>query len=61
MFTYTWRCKNKHEFETTNLKPNQKPLKCPHCKSRQITKIIVSAPTVQFKGSGFYINDKDKK
>lgn len=61
MAIYTWRCKNKHEFETTNLKINQKPLKCPHCRSRQITKIIVSVPTVKFVGSGFYINDKDKK
>jgi len=34
---------------------------CPKCKSLKVHRIITQAPQVQFKGSGFYINDKDKK
>lgn len=33
---------------------------CPKCKSSKTKKIITSAPQIQFKGKGFYINDHKK-
>jgi len=36
---------------------NEKPLRvCPHCGERKLKKLL-SAPAIQFKGSGFYITD----
>jgi putative FmdB family regulatory protein len=36
---------------------NEKPLKvCPHCGEKKLKKLM-SAPAIQFKGSGFYITD----
>ncbi len=36
---------------------NEKPLRvCPHCGEKKLKKLM-SAPAIQFKGSGFYITD----
>src|SRR5229473_2615999 len=33
---------------------------CPHCRKKKLHK-LVSSPAIQFKGSGFYINDYARK
>ncbi len=36
-------------------------MKCPHCKSKRIEKLISSGVTAVFKGPGFYVNDYPKR
>jgi putative FmdB family regulatory protein len=57
---YEYECKKcKHRFEKI-LKFSDKPMKkCPDC-GGQVEQLI-SAPTVQFKGAGWYVTDYAKK
>ena len=57
---YEYQCtKCGHRFEKIQ-KFSDKPIrKCPECGSR--VEQVVSAPAVQFKGSGWYVTDYAKK
>ena len=65
MKTYDYRCKDcENEFSiefsmSKELDDNTLPT-CPSCQSPNTQKIIKSAPTVVFKGSGCYSNDNKK-
>lgn len=50
-----------HQFEHLTLKAPVEPLEltCPSCESGNIRKLL-SAPNIQFKGSGFYKTDSKK-
>jgi putative FmdB family regulatory protein len=57
---YEYECKKcKHRFEKI-LKFSDKPMKkCPDCGGAG--EQLISAPTVQFKGAGWYVTDYAKK
>jgi putative FmdB family regulatory protein len=57
---YEYQCKKcKHRFEKI-LKFSDKPIrKCPECGGP--VEQLLSAPAVQFKGSGWYVTDYAKK
>jgi putative FmdB family regulatory protein len=57
---YEYECKKcKHRFEKI-LKFSDKPMKkCPDCGGA--VEQLISAPTVQFKGAGWYVTDYAKK
>jgi putative FmdB family regulatory protein len=57
---YEYQCqKCHHRFEKIQ-KFSDKPMKkCPDCGGR--VEQMISAPAVQFKGSGWYVNDYAKK
>jgi putative FmdB family regulatory protein len=60
MPNYEYLCKNcGHRFEQIR-KFSDKPLrKCPECGG--VIEQVISAPAVQFKGSGWYVTDYAKK
>ena len=60
MPNYEYLCKNcGHRFEQIR-KFSDKPLrKCPECGG--VIEQLISAPAVQFKGSGWYVTDYAKK
>jgi putative FmdB family regulatory protein len=60
MPNYEYLCKNcGHRFEQIR-KFSDKPLrKCPECGG--VIEQVISAPAVQFKGSGWYVTDYPKK
>lgn len=63
MITYEFQCKKcEHKFSLDlSIKEYEKlERKCPQCKSKEV-KRIYSLPIINFVGTGFYINDKDKK
>ena len=45
--------------EFDKLKDNK--LKCVHCGKKKATRVVLSSPTIEFVGEGFYSNDKDNK
>jgi putative FmdB family regulatory protein len=54
---YEYVCKNCGERTEAIQKMGEKPLtSCPHCGKRALKK-AVSAPAIQFKGSGWYVTD----
>ncbi len=57
---YEYQCKKcGHRFEEIQ-KFSDKPLtKCPKCRKGRLEKLL-SAPAVQFKGSGWYVTDYGK-
>lgn len=64
-----YRCRNsecRHEFTldvpTTSNLESRKYVKahCPVCTSKRVDRLI-EAPALIFKGTGFYVTDKDKK
>lgn len=60
---YDFKCHDcNHQFEHLALKAPKEPLElaCPMCDSKKTQKLL-SAPNVQFKGSGFYVTDSKKK
>lgn len=62
MPTFDFKCHDcNHQFEHLALPGTKKPLQldCPSCKSTKVQKLL-SVPNVQFKGSGFYVNDSKK-
>lgn len=61
MPTYVYKCNScKKEHEIVQ-KITEEPLKaCPECKENAMIRILPQSVTLQFKGSGFYINDYAK-
>jgi putative FmdB family regulatory protein len=58
---YEYQCKAcKHKFEKIQKFSDPPPTKCPECGKGKIQQMM-SAPAVQFKGSGFYATDYGKK
>lgn len=58
---YEYQCKAcKHKFERIQKFSDPPPTKCPECGKGKIQQMM-SAPAVQFKGSGFYVTDYGKK
>lgn len=66
MPVYDYKCTTcKNEFEKTlkiaDLDDKKKKVRCPVCHSSRVKRSYTKPATVQYKGSGFYITDKDKK
>src|SRR5664279_3478798 len=57
---YEYLCKKcGHRFEEIRKFSDKQPKKCPECGG--VIEQLISAPTVQFKGSGWYVTDYPKK
>ncbi len=57
---YEYLCKKcGHRFEEIKKFSDKQPKKCPECGG--VIEQLISAPTVQFKGSGWYVTDYAKK
>jgi len=57
---YEYQCtKCGHRFEKIQKFSDKKITKCPECRGR--VEQTISAPAVQFKGSGWYVTDYAKK
>jgi putative FmdB family regulatory protein len=57
---YEYQCKKCHSLTERIQKFSDPPLAiCPHCGGE--LEQLISAPTVQFKGSGWYVTDYAKK
>jgi putative FmdB family regulatory protein len=58
---YEYRCKScKHQFEKIQ-KFSDDPIRvCPQCGQESVEQLL-SAPAVQFKGSGWYVTDYARK
>ena len=60
MPTYKYRCEScKHEFETFQSMLDDPITECTKCVKGKVIRLIQPVG-IQFKGSGFYINDKSK-
>jgi len=60
MPNYEYLCqKCGHRFEEIRKFSDKQPTKCPECKG--VLEQVISAPAVQFKGSGWYVTDYAKK
>ncbi|HWR36602.1 MAG TPA: zinc ribbon domain-containing protein [Clostridia bacterium] len=58
---YEYQCKScQHRFEKIQKFSDPLVTKCPECGKEQVEQMI-SAPAVQFKGSGWYVTDYAKK
>jgi putative FmdB family regulatory protein len=54
---YEYRCDHCRKKTEVIQSYSEKPLKiCPHCGERKLKKLM-SAPAIQFKGSGWYVTD----
>lgn len=59
---YEYRCKKcGHVFERMQKFSDPHPTDCPDCKAKDSIEQLLSAPAVQFKGSGWYVTDYAKK
>jgi putative FmdB family regulatory protein len=57
---YEYLCKKcGHRFEEIRKFSDKQPKKCPECGG--MIEQVISAPAVQFKGSGWYVTDYAKK
>jgi putative FmdB family regulatory protein len=57
---YEYLCKKcGHRFEEIKKFSDKQPTKCPECGG--LLEQVISAPAVQFKGSGWYVTDYAKK
>jgi putative FmdB family regulatory protein len=57
---YEYLCKKcGHRFEEIQKFSDKQPTKCPKCGG--LIEQVISAPAVQFKGSGWYVTDYAKK
>jgi len=57
---YEYLCKKcGHRFEEIRKFSDKQPKKCPECGG--VIEQVISAPAVQFKGSGWYVTDYPKK
>ena len=56
MPTYDYKCENGHSHAQTRRLTEPAITICPECK--QELKRVFTAPVVNFKGDGFYSNDK---
>src|SRR6266481_4803186 len=60
MPNYEYLCKNcGHRFEQIRKFSDKQLRKCPECGG--VIEQVISAPAVQFKGSGWYVTDYAKK
>jgi len=60
MPNYEYLCKKcGHRFEEIRKFSDRHPRKCPECGG--VLEQVISAPAVQFKGSGWYVTDYAKK
>ena len=60
MPNYEYLCKKcGHRFEEIRKFSDKHPRKCPECGG--VLEQVISAPAVQFKGSGWYVTDYPKK
>jgi len=60
MPNYEYLCKKcGHRFEQIRKFSDRQLRKCPECGG--VIEQVISAPAVQFKGSGWYVNDYPKK
>jgi len=60
MPNYEYLCKKcGHRFEEIRKFSDKHPKKCPECGG--VLELVISAPAVQFKGSGWYVTDYAKK
>jgi putative FmdB family regulatory protein len=58
---YEYECQScRHRFELIQKFKNRPARKCPKCKKGKVKK-LPSAPAVQFKGSGWYVTDYQRK
>ena len=61
MPTYEYECKKcRHTFEVFQAMSDEPIKKCPKC-GKQVRRLISGGIGVIFKGSGFYVTDKDKE
>lgn len=59
---YEYRCKKcGYVFERMQKFSDPHPTDCPDCKAKNSVEQLLSAPAVQFKGSGWYVTDYAKK
>ena len=60
MPTYEYECKKcSHRFEVFQSMSDEPVKKCPEC-GKQVRRLVSGGIGVIFKGSGFYVTDKDK-
>lgn len=60
MPTYHYRCKNcNYDFTMMQSFADEPITVCPECSEKQVHKVY-SAPSIEFKGSGFYRTDGAK-
>ncbi len=58
---YEYECQAcHHRFEQIQTLSDPIVKKCPRCGKKKVRKLL-SSPAIQFKGSGFYINDYQRK
>ncbi len=59
---YEYQCKKcGHRFERMQKMSDPHPTDCPDCGAKKTVTQLVSAPAVQFKGSGWYVTDYARK
>ncbi len=59
---YEYECRKcGHRFEKIQKFSDPTPRTCPHCKTKGKIHRLLSAPAIQFKGSGWYITDYARK
>ena len=59
---YEFQCKKcGHRFERMQKMSDPHPTDCPDCGAKRSVSQLMSAPAVQFKGSGWYVTDYAKK
>lgn len=59
---YEYQCKQcGHRFERMQKLNDPTPDECPSCHAKGTVGQLLSAPAVQFKGSGWYVTDYAKK
>lgn len=59
---YEYRCKKcGYVFERMQKFSDPHPTDCPDCKAKNSVEQLLSAPAVQFKGSGWYVTDYARK
>ena len=59
---YEFQCKKcGHRFERMLKMSDPHPTDCPDCGTKNSVEQLLSAPAVQFKGSGWYVTDYAKK
>ena len=59
---YEYQCKKcGHRFERMQKMSDPHPTDCPDCGAKKSVEQLLSAPAVQFKGSGWYVTDYAKK
>jgi putative FmdB family regulatory protein len=62
MPTYRYKCESCHEEQEIEQKISDAAItSCPVCKSETFKRIPPKEVAIQFKGSGFYINDYQDK